>query len=420
MAVRTSRSRSSAELIVRRCSVLAALVVAALAWPATGSSRVADPPPAGALAAALRSSGVSAGKTGVLVLDLDNGTTVFGRNTAKSLAPASTEKLTVALAALQELGPRFRIETVVLGSGSRSGSVWNGDLVLVGRGDPSLTRGDLRNLARQVRLLGIRSVKGRVVGDETFFDSRRTAPGWKPSFYKLESAPLSALIVDEAWLDRKQRDRPALAAATVFRRALRAAGVSIRGKPVGGTAPAGTVRLAGVTSPTIARLVDHMNTESDNFFAEMLLKQLGARELRLGTTAAGASVVRRVLAERRVPLAGVRIVDGSGLSRLDRLTARALSALLLSAWKDPSIARPFKASLAIAGVNGTLEDRMRSGPAHGIVRAKTGTTSVASALAGYVGAGYVFSVLMNGNPVPYWTARTAQDRFVQRLARSLP
>jgi D-alanyl-D-alanine carboxypeptidase/D-alanyl-D-alanine-endopeptidase (penicillin-binding protein 4) len=180
------------------------------------------------------------------------------------------------------------------------------------------------------------------------------------------------------------------------------------------------VRLAGVTSPTIARLVDHMNTESDNFFAEMLLKQLGARELRLGTTAAGASVVRRVLAERRVPLAGVRIVDGSGLSRLDRLTARALSALLLSAWKDPSIARPFKASLAIAGVNGTLEDRMRSGPAHGIVRAKTGTTSVASALAGYVGAGYVFSVLMNGNPVPYWTARTAQDRFVQRLARSLP
>ena len=130
--------------------------------------------------------------------------------------------------------------------------------------------------------------------------------------------------------------------------------------------------------------------------------------------------MRRVLAERGVPLARVRIVDGSGLSRLDRLTVRALAALLLSAWKDPSVARPFKASLAIAGVNGTLEDRMRTGPARGVVRAKTGTTSLASALAGYVGAGYVFALLMNGNPVPYSSARAAQDRFVQRLARTLP
>ena len=421
MAVRTSRSRSTTDPLLRRCSALAVLLAAALlSWPASAAPRIADPPPAGALAAALRSSGVAAGRTGALVLDLDDGTTVFGRNADKPLAPASTEKLTVALAALQELGAGFRIETTVLGSGSRAGNRWSGDLLLVGHGDPSLGRDDLRGLARQVRSLGIRSVTGRVLGDESYFDSRRTAPGWKPSFYKIESAPLSALIVERAWLDRRQRDRPALAAAILFKRALRAAGVSVKGKPGGATAGAGTVRLAGVTSPPLGRLVDHMNTESDNFFAEMLLKQLGARELRRGTTAAGASVVRRVLAERGVPLARVRIVDGSGLSRLDRLTVRALAALLLSAWKDPSVARPFKASLAIAGVNGTLEDRMRTGPARGVVRAKTGTTSLASALAGYVGAGYVFALLMNGNPVPYSSARAAQDRFVQRLARTLP
>ena len=420
MAVRTSRSRSTTELIVRRCCAIGALLAVALSWPAAASPRVADAPPAAALARALRSSGVAAGRTGALVLDLDDGTTVFGRNPDKPLAPASTERLTVTLAALQELGAGFRIETAVLGSGSRSGRMWSGDLVLVGRGDPSLVRADLRSLARQVRSLGIRSVTGRVLGDESYFDSRRTAPGWKSSFYKLESPPLSALVVDRAWLDRRVRDRPALAAATAFRRALHAAGVTVRGKPAGGTAPTGAVRLARVTSPPLSRLVDHMNTESDNYYAEMLLKQLGARELRLGTTAAGASVVRRVLAERGVPLAGVRIVDGSGLSRLDRLTVRALAALLRSAWNDHSIARPFKASLPIAGVNGTLEDRMRTGPARGVVRAKTGTTSLASALAGYVGAGYVFGLLMNGNPVPYWSARTAQDRFVQRLARSLP
>jgi D-alanyl-D-alanine carboxypeptidase/D-alanyl-D-alanine-endopeptidase (penicillin-binding protein 4) len=371
------------------------------------------------LAKALRAPGVAPRRTGALALDLYTGIAVFGRNADKPLAPASTEKLTVALAALQELGPSFRITTLVLGRGVRDGSVWRGDLLLVGRGDPSLHRDDLNRLAGKVRTLGIRSVTGRVLGDESFFDDRRTAPGWKPSFYKLESAPLSALIVDRAWLDGRQRDLPALAAAVAFDRALERAGISVRGKPGRKTAGAGTVRLATVSSPTIARLVDHMNTESDNFVAEMLLKQLGARALGRGTTAAGATVVRRVLAERGVPLAGVRIVDGSGLSRLDRLTARALAALLLSAWRDPSLAGPFRASLPIAGVNGTLRDRMKTGPARGVVKAKTGTTNAASALAGYVGNGYVFAVLMNGDPVPYASARAAQDRFAQRLAGSL-
>src|SRR5207344_1889156 len=105
MAVRTSRSRSTTDPLLRRCSALAVLLAAALlSWPASAAPRIADPPPAGALAAALRSSGVAAGRTGALVLDLDDGTTVFGRNADKPLAPASTEKLTVTLAALQELG----------------------------------------------------------------------------------------------------------------------------------------------------------------------------------------------------------------------------------------------------------------------------------------------------------------------------
>jgi D-alanyl-D-alanine carboxypeptidase/D-alanyl-D-alanine-endopeptidase (penicillin-binding protein 4) len=92
----------------------------------------------------------------------------------------------------------------------------------------------------------------------------------------------------------------------------------------------------------------------------------------------------------------------------------------VSAWRDPALGGPFRASLAIAGVNGTLADRMRTGPARGVVRAKTGTTGIASALAGYVGGGYVFAVLMNGNPIPYSSARAAQDRFAQLLAGSLP
>jgi PBP4 family serine-type D-alanyl-D-alanine carboxypeptidase len=159
-----------------------------------------------------------------------------------------------------------------------------------------------------------------------------------------------------------------------------------------------------------------MDRESDNFAAEMTLKALGAEVGAGGTTAEGAAVVVRNLAAAGVPLAGVQIVDGSGLSLSDRLTARALAALLVAVWNDIDLRAPFWASLPIAGVNGTLDKRMLRPPARGTVRAKTGTTSRASALSGYVGDRYGFAVLQNGAPVSAWSARKAQDRFATALA----
>ena len=159
-----------------------------------------------------------------------------------------------------------------------------------------------------------------------------------------------------------------------------------------------------------------MDRESDNFTAELLLKQIGAANGAGGTTAAGAAQVRTTLAEAGIPLAGVRIVDGSGLSSLDRLTARAIVGILQAAWEDPTIKPSFISALAVAGRSGTLKDRLRKPPARGVVLAKTGTTSVASALSGFVRERYVFSVLQNGRPVSYWWARRAQDRFATVLA----
>jgi D-alanyl-D-alanine carboxypeptidase/D-alanyl-D-alanine-endopeptidase (penicillin-binding protein 4) len=184
-------------------------------------------------------------------------------------------------------------------------------------------------------------------------------------------------------------------------------------------APGEATALATVRSEPLRTIVRKMNKISDNFYAEMLVKHLGARIRNAGTTIAGCIVVRRVLEARNVPLAGVRMADGSGLSRYDRATANAIGSLLLSAWRDPALRTPFFASLAIAGVDGTLEDRMLTGPAHGRVRGKTGTTSIASALSGYAGTRYVFAVLQNGNPVSWTQSRRAQDRFAQALARAL-
>lgn len=366
---------------------------------------------------ALTVSGVSRAATGAIAIDLANGNRLYALHPRRSLEPASNQKLVVALAALQELGGTYRIPTEVLGVGARDGSTWKGRLVLKGYGDPTLNRADLKTLAARVRALGIRTVTGRVVGDESYYDLRRTCPGWKPSWYKIESPPLSALVVDRAKVGRRTVDDPALMAARSFRSALKSAGIRVLKAAAVAPADPGAVLLARVRSAGVASLVRRMNKQSDNFYAEMLLKHLGARARGAGTTAAGSVVVRRVLGDRGVPLDGVRIVDGSGLSLRDRLTARALAALLISAWSDPAIRQSFVASLPIAGVDGTLADRMRSGPAHGRVRAKTGTTNTASSLSGYVRTRFVFAIVQNGRPVAWWNARTAQDRFAQILAR---
>jgi D-alanyl-D-alanine carboxypeptidase/D-alanyl-D-alanine-endopeptidase (penicillin-binding protein 4) len=159
-----------------------------------------------------------------------------------------------------------------------------------------------------------------------------------------------------------------------------------------------------------------MDRVSDNFTAELLLKQLGTLVAGRGTTAAGASFVAQTLAEAGIPLAGVRVVDGSGLSQLDRATARELAGILEAAWADGEIRPLVFAALPVAGVSGTLSHRMRHLPARGNVVAKTGTTAIASALSGYVRRHYVFSVLQNGHPISTLWARRAQDRFATVLA----
>ena len=401
---------------VRRPRALGAWIAAlglALALATAGAAPAAL---SGELTRALTVRGVSWQATGALVLDLRDGGLVYGKHVDRPLRPASNEKLVVALAALDRLGPSARIPTRVLGRGSPSKSVWQGALILKGYGDPTLTGSDLAVLAKRVRLSGITTVTGKVLADETYFDTRRVAPGWKPSFYKEECPPLSALVVDEAKVRGRTVETPALAAARAFRGALVLAGVRVlRGAGVG-AAEEGDTLVAQILSPSTAGLVRQMNRQSDNFVAEMLLKRLGARVLDRGETAAGVSVARDVLRTRGVPLAGVRLADGSGLSSYDRLTARAVAAILVTGWSEPGFRRPFVISLPLAGVNGTLADRMRSPPARGFVRAKTGTTDSASSLSGFVGARYVFSVLQNGASIPWLSARQGQDRFVQILA----
>jgi serine-type D-Ala-D-Ala carboxypeptidase/endopeptidase (penicillin-binding protein 4) len=379
--------------------------------------------PAGAtlrerLTRALRTPGISWSATGAWAYDLDRSRIVYRHNKLIPYRPASNEKLTVAATALERLGVHFTMPTDIYGEGSLDAGtgVWHGRLLLKGYGDPWLRYAGLERLAGQIKAAGITKVTGRILGDESYFDGMRTAPGWKPSFYKVESPPLSALVVNRGHVGKRMWDQPARAAAYLFRRALRRAGIEAPGRVGRGVAGADAQRLARRRSRSLTTIVRKMDRVSDNFFAEMLLKQLGKQIRDRGTTAAGAGVVRATLRKHGVTMDGVRIVDGSGLSLYDRLTARAIGELLIWATSDADFGDDFVSSLPVAGVNGTLADRMERLPAYRHVFAKTGTTDAASALSGYVTTRYVFSILQNGSPISYHYARQSQDRFAQVLA----
>jgi serine-type D-Ala-D-Ala carboxypeptidase/endopeptidase (penicillin-binding protein 4) len=395
------------------CVALLALLLG-FAAPA----RAADPTLATRLAKALAVPHVDPARTAALAVDLRTGIVVFERNATLSLVPASNQKLPVAYAALALLGPGYRFHTEVVGSGTLVGDVWHGDLWLRGFGDPTLEPADLDALAAEVASWGIRRVDGAVIADESWFDARRTAPGWRPSFYLYESPPLSALVVDRARYRGRTSAAPALAAGSLLRQSLEAAGVSVSGRTRSGVLTTSGLPLARDVSEPLADVVRFMGRESDNYTAEMLVKHLGATLAGNGSTAAGTRVIRTALGDAGVPLAGVRLADGSGLSGLDRLTAAAVVALLEAGLAQGELREAFLQSLAVAGVNGTLEDRMERLPARGQVIAKTGTTRTASALSGFVRDRYVFAVLQNGRPISTYWARLAQDRFATALAAS--
>jgi len=267
---------------------------------------------------------------------------------------------------------------------------------------------------------GLREVTGRVIGDESAFDSLRGPPseGYRTTS---EVGPLSALTFNRGRSGSGRpyfQVNPARFAARQLERALRRRGVTTGAASRTGRTPPAALSLAEHSSPTIAELARVTNRPSDNFYAETLIKALGAEFGSDGTTSAGSVVVRRTMAGFGLH---PRVVDGSGLSRANRTSPRDVVRLLDHMASEQS-GPAFETSLAVAGRNGTLDHRMRSSAARDRCKAKTGTLNSVSALAGYcqttAGSRVAFAFLMNG--VSVWGARRLQDRMVSALARYSP
>jgi serine-type D-Ala-D-Ala carboxypeptidase/endopeptidase (penicillin-binding protein 4) len=318
------------------------------------------------------------------------GRIVFEHRGSLLRLPASNEKLLTSMTALSVFGPRYRFPTAARSSARPRGGVLNGDLWLVGAGDPELSDADLVGLAEALRAAGVRRITGSVLGDTSAFNRGWWAPGWIPRISRAFVTRPTALALD----GNVATGSPERAAASSLTRALRLGGVRVEGAPRAGAAPNGLKTVAAIRSAPLSDILARQNHGSINFDAEMITKALGARTTgRPGNTAAGAAAI-----EAWVRRQGIRadVLDGSGLSHDDRISAAGIVRLLLDAEGRPW-RRVLWASLAGPG-EGTLAGRLAGLP----VRAKTGTLFVtpASALSGYVrsadGRRVAFSVISLG------------------------
>lgn len=446
----------------------------------------------------------SRGRWGILIQTLSSSQTIYSRDAEKYFVPASNVKLLTTAAALHQLGSQFRIRTSVYGTS-------NGSLRVVGRGDPSLTDAQLKELAQQLSRRGIRQVQ-HLIAEDNYFQGHAVNPSWEWEDVQVDyGAPVNSLILNQnavvltlfpqqlgkplraVWADPAEVTRwriendsvtaqPAEPALINVNRELRGAVLKITGQlsvdsepesvalavldPVGhflrhfrralaaeGINETADVRrytqisklfsvhlrtsavreLAAVESPPLSQLLVETNQNSNNLYAEALLRSLQAEALpslgaKVGNTPAptdstadvGLRVVRATLTKLGVDPAGYVLADGSGLSRHNLVSPEAIAQTLRAMAQSPE-ASVYRASLPVAGISGTLQNRLRDTPAQGIVQAKTGTMSGVVALSGYLDASnyepLVFSIIVNQSDQPAATIRQAIDEIVLLLTR---
>lgn len=446
---------------------------------------------------------------GVVIRSLDNGQVLYSRNAERLFMPASNQKIMTSAVALVRLGAEFRYRTPVLLRGHRTGDTLDGDLVVVGRGDPSISwrvfastdpLAPLRGWADSLRARGIGVIRGRVVGDASYFPDAIYGEGWMwddlPDSY---SAPVGALMVnDGSMLLEVTPGAPGMPAALVMRpsrtplrlfggylslppessavarvrwsRALAGDSVSLWGTiarqatfelavrdpteyfvatlrqaleeggvridtatanrhpatgadpcraPVAGCPLPAADTLFWWTSPPLRDILPHFMKPSQNQIGEMLLRTVGGVAKGTASVDSGRAAARETLTSFGIPDNAYVMADGSGLSRYNYLAPEAIARILYAMAHRPDF-DVYLASFPIAGVDGTIANRMRGTAAMGNVRAKTGSISNARTLSGYVttrdGERLLFVLMANHFTSPNRVIERTQDFVTERLA----
>ncbi len=332
------------------------------------------------------------------------GDPMFEHNPTAPVTGASTQKLLTATGLLLALGPDARLETTAVAAAPPTGGVVAGDLFVVGGGDAALgTAGwitdgpgprdkvihDVDGVVDAIVAAGVTRIDGSVVGDGSRYDGDLYNDALAERFVDQDQVgPIGGLMVNDgfaffspekSYASTVPAPDPAADAARVITDRLKAKGVAVGDAPRSGRAPAEVAEVASLASAPVSQIVAEMLTHSDNETAEAAVKEVGRAESGDGSWGAGTAAIRQLLADGGVPLDGVEIVDGSGLSIRDQLTCGTLVDVLTREQTGPVI----RDGLAVAGETGTLAT-WKGTSVDGRMRAKTGTLRNVTALAGEI------------------------------------
>lgn len=344
---------------------------------------------------------------GLMVYDLDADSTLYAYNAEHTMRPASTLKLLTAITALDKYGDSYQFKTRLKWTGEVCDSTrtLNGDVILVGGMDPRLGHDDLVAFAESVKRLGVDTIRGCVCVDKSMKDTLMLGEGW---CWDDDNPLLSPCLYD-----RKDR------LADAFVEILNAQGIVVDGKISEQVAPPYAKEICS-RSHSMEQILMRMMKNSDNLFAECVFYQLDKANDHVASAKGARMVVQALIKKIGRNASDYRLADGSGLSLYNYVSPDLEIAFLRYAYRNSNIYSPLYQSLPVAGIDGTLEKRMRNTPAENNVRAKTGTVTGVSSLAGYAttkdGRHLAFCIINQGS-LEGAKARGFQDRVCELLCR---
>ncbi len=354
-------------------------------------------------------------KISTKVVHADYNKNLFEYKPEEPMIPASITKLVICAAAFTLLGQDYNIPTVIYTDDNNfSDGIINGNIYIKGFGDPDFNSSDVKSLSDHLLKLKIREITGNIVADESYFDS---------DYYTLQNdfsgdtGPSYWPYVSGLCLDK---GKSASYAGSLLSSLLTSGGVTLGGSVIAGVTPKGSKEVVRI-SHSLFDVLANMCKESDNHSAITIFKLVGAKQKsEPGSIEKGQEAIEGFLTELGVSRYSYDILEGSGLTRYNKVNAEMYIKILKSMYDDKFLFDYFMNTLSVTGKDGTLKNRMTGTSAEGNVFAKTGTLNGVSALSGYVvdkdSEVLIFYIVMNSFGGNANSMRSVQDDFCVRLS----
>lgn len=373
-------------------------------------------------------------KTAILIYNPLTQDTIFTKNIFAPMIPASITKIYTTAAALSLMGKEYRLSTILFTDDQNiKDSVINGNLYLKGFGNATFTSEDLYDFISRLKSLGIKEITGNIIGDDSYFDNIYYREDWiENENANVKLPPISALVLDRnktVSLRKKGRRRvyvtenfknPPLNIAQRFKQLIDESDIKVKGTAKVGITPNNVIELSE-KSVSLSELIGMINKHSDNFLAECLFKSVGAfHSGKQGNSFYSQQAIQEFLKNNNIYSYNTEIVDGSGISRFDQITAASVNGVLETMYFDLRNFETFYNSLSHAGVGGTLRNRMSDLPEGYVFKGKTGTLNSVIGLTGYLTSDdkddLIVTILFEFDSKSWNFYRDIQDEIITTLA----